>query len=172
MDDEAVTLILFCENKFCVYFWHLPNLTPVELKLSYELFLNFSNAHKAKKIQWRWQIECPKISQPYLYHMFHTVSIIGPCWSLTSGNQLCCPNLKSACLPHTIFQLKYLGLAVMGPSFFHGLLCSPAHCPFHTQLPPQLHFRLISRTCRLVSSLRAEASRGMTNSSASDELKL
>ncbi len=106
--------------------------------------------HKARKYCEKWEAECSRISQPHLYRMFHIFSIIGLCWSLTSGNQLCHPSWKSACLLQTIFQLKCLSLPVMGSSSFYGLLCSSAHCPFHTQLPPQLHFRLISRTCWLI----------------------
>lgn len=88
-----------------------------------------------------------RITQLYLYHMF---SIIGLCWSLTLGNQLYHPCWKSAYLLETIFQLKCLSLAIMGSSSFYGLLCPLAHFPFHTQLPPQLRFRLISRTHRVI----------------------
>lgn len=106
--------------------------------------------HKARKYCEEWEEELSKISQPHRYRMFLILTIIGLCWSLTPGNQLYHPSWKSACLSQTIFQLKCLSLAVMGSSSFYGLLYSSAHCPSHTQLPPQLHFRLISKTCRLI----------------------
>lgn len=92
--------------------------------------------------------------------MFHILRLIGLCCSLTLSLQLYRPDLECVCLLKTIFQLKCLGLAVMASFSFHGLLCSPAHCPFHTQLLPQLHFRLISKTRRPPAPLKAAASRG------------
>lgn len=92
-----------------------------------------------------WAEEHKTSSSPSTYSMFQVFFKV---YSLTPGNQLYQPGWEPVSLLPTLFQLKCLRLPLMGFSSFYGVLCSPARCPFHTQLPPQLHFRLINRTLK------------------------